>query len=556
MDIAEALVGVRFVRSVSVSEKLNAVAFNWNKHGKWDVFLAKGEEVERLTSGKDSYLEPEISPRGDQVAYLKDREGDENFQVIVRDLSSGREEDVTRSPEHYHFSPSFSPEGSMIAFTSNRGGLPSQLFVFDGEKVRGLTRWKDPIFSFHWASREEIVYSKGIYDTQVRIVDVYGSRDELLLHFPGSETYVTDVREGKALFVSNVGGWFDVGELDIKRREWRWVYRDESEKGSARYYRDGVLFVSYRKGRNDLLLLRDGSPELLETHVEELDVDGSALAYVRSSSTLPSALYMNGKKLIDTTPDLPLVRASVLSYSSFDGLEIEAVLYKPEKWNGDAVVYIHGGPDAHIYDSWCPLCQLFALEGFMVVAPNYRGSTGYGKKFLHLNDKDLGGGDMRDVVEAARLAKRMGARKVFAAGGSYGGYLTALALVKEPSEWSGGVAIVGFYNWYTEYEREADYLKAYDEVKMDPALFRDRSPIFHLERLSAPILFVHGANDPRCPVEEVKQIARELDRLGRRYELKIYEDEGHGIRKDENRVDMYRRIASFLRRAREEQPHS
>ncbi|MEN2999202.1 MAG: S9 family peptidase [Acidilobaceae archaeon] len=550
MDAAEALVKVRFVRNVSVSSKLRGVAFNWNREGKWDVFLALGDRIERLTRGRDSYLDPEISPQGDVIAYLKDRDGDENFQVILRDLASGRDEDVTKSPQHYHFSPAFSPKGSKIAFTSNRGGLPSQLFVYDRGEIRELTRWREPIMTFSWASEEEIVYTRGFYNTELRLVDVDGSRDEPLLRFEGSDTYVTDARGIRALFVSNVNGWNDVGEIELRSKEFRWVYRDESEKGIARYSEEGVLVQRYKGGRMELVKAREGKVELVESHVAEFDVDGDVLAFVKSSSTVPSALYLNGRKLLDTTPELPLVGAEITRYRSFDGLEIEAVLFRPRSWNGDAVVYIHGGPDAHMYDEWCPFCQLLAMEGFLVIAPNYRGSTGYGRRFLHLNDKDLGGGDLRDVVFAARFAKSMGARRIFAAGGSYGGYLTALALVKEPGEWSGGVAMVGFYNWYTEYEKEADYLKAYDEVKMDHSLFRDRSPIFHLDKLSAPVLFVHGANDPRCPVGEVKQMAQELERLGKRYELKIYEDEGHGIRRDENRIDMYRRVVSFLKAVR------
>ncbi|MCS7106626.1 MAG: S9 family peptidase [Acidilobaceae archaeon] len=551
MDPAEALVKVRFVRNVSVNSRLKAVAFNWNRDGKWDVFLATGERVEKLTGGRDSYLEPEISPQGDVIAYLKDRDGDENFQVILRDLASGREEDVTKSSQHYHFSPTFSPDGSKIAFTSNRGGLPSQLFVIEDGKLRELTRWREPITSFSWASRNEIVYTRGIYNTELRLLDLDG-RDELLLHFEGSDTYVSDAREGRALFISNVNGWNDVGEVDLRSREVSWIYRDETEKGPARYAQEGILVLRYRAGRNELVKVEGGRAEVVEGNVEEFDIDKDLLALVKSSSTVPSALYLNGEKLVDTTPQLPLVSAEITRYRSFDGLEIEAVVFRPKSWNGDAVIYIHGGPDAHMYDAWCPLCQLLAMDGFLVIAPNYRGSTGYGKRFLHLNDKDLGGGDMRDVVSAARLARSMGARRVFAAGGSYGGYLTALAMVKEPAEWDGGIAIVGFYNWYTEYEKEADYLKAYDDMKMDPSLFRDRSPIFHLEKLSAPILFLHGANDPRCPVEEVKQMAQELDKMGKRYELKIYEDEGHGIRRDENRIDMYRRILSFLRALREQ----
>lgn len=548
MDLAEIIGKVRFIASPRASERLGAVAFNWNRDGKWDVFIYyKDGNVERITSGRDSFLSPAISPRGDVIAYLKDRDGDENFQVIVRDLASERESDVTADPAHYHFSPRFSPDGSKIAFLSNRGGKPSQLFVYDGEKIRELTRWSEPIGGIEWISNDEIVYEKGIYDTEIRIVDVEGSSDRQLLRFPGAETSLLDVDRSRraVLFSSNVDGYFDIGE--IVGGEPRWLYRSEADKEEGAYWQGSLLVTEFKGGETSLLKISD-RVERLDVGVSELAVDGAMLAYVKSTSDIPSALVVNGKVALETTPpELKgrLVPARAMSYESFDDVKIEAIVYEPEGWK-DAVVYIHGGPDAHVSNSWCSYCQLLALSGYLVIAPNYRGSTGYGKRFLHMNDKDLGGGDRRDVAEAARLARKMGARKVFALGGSYGGYLTALTLVKEPELWDGGVAIVGFYNWYTEVENEADYLKAYDAIKMDKSLFHDRSPIFHLHRLSAPVLFIHGANDPRCPVSEVKQMSEELRRLGKRHELVIYEDEGHSIRNEKNRIDAFRQVLRFL----------
>jgi len=553
LDLAEVIGRIRFVRDVEVNARVGGAVFNWNRDGKWDVFLywLKDGVIEKVTSGPDSYLSPTFSPQGDLVAYLRDREGDENFQVIVRELGSGREEDITRDPSHYHFDPAFSPSGRLIAFTSNRSGKPSQLHVYEDGVIRAVTSWDEPIFDYDWVSDEEIVYVRGIYDTEVRIVNIHSLEDRPLLHFPGAETFLggVDVEKRRFLFYSNAGEWFDIGEYDLGRGEWRWVYRSSGEKRDPEYYGDSVLFIEYSGGRNYLKKLDGERITVLESNVEEFSVDGDLIAYIKSSSRTPSALYVNGKLVVDTTPQElrgALVEAIVERYESFDGRVIEAIVYKPREWRGSAIVYIHGGPDAHVYDTWCPLCQLLALQGYMVIAPNYRGSTGYGRSFLHLNDRDLGGGDLRDVVQAGLLARRMGARRVYAAGASYGGYLTALALVKEPDLWDGGIAIVGFYNWYTEYENEADYLKAYDRIKMDPNLFHDRSPIFHLEKLKAPILLIHGANDPRCPVEEVKQMAEKLGSLGKEYELVIYPDEGHSIRKESNRIDMYRRITAFL----------
>ncbi|MEM2223951.1 MAG: alpha/beta fold hydrolase [Acidilobaceae archaeon] len=553
MDIIEVLGKTRFIMNVDVNSRVHASLFNWNRDGKWDVFIywVKDNLIEKVTSGLDSFLYPTISPRGDLIAYCKDRAGDENFQVVVRDLSSAKEEDVTRNPKYYHTNPRFSPNSDLLAFTSNRGGKPSQIHVYDGGEIREVTRWSEPIFIYDWISNSEIVYVKGFYNTEVRIVDINTLNDELLLHFNNSETLIgdVDVENRRFLFTSNTYNWLDIGEYELNTRSWRWVYRSSSEKYQPTYLGDSILFIEYLRGRNILRRLKGQSIEDIDLNVEELSVDKDMIAYIKSSSTTPSMLVVDGKIVIDTTPrELRgrLVGVHIVSYHSFDGLPIEAVVFKPTEWNRDTVIYIHGGPDAHIYDTWCSLCQLLALHGYIVIAPNYRGSTGYGRRFLHLNDKDLGGGDLRDIIEAWRLAKNMGSRKVYVLGASYGGYLTALALVKEPEIWDGGVAIVGFYNWYTEYEREADYLKSYDAIKMNPNLFYDRSPIFHIDKVKSPILLIHGANDPRCPVYEVEQLVEKLRVYGKKYKIKIYEDEGHSIRKEVNRIDMYRRIVSFL----------
>ncbi len=551
--MAEVIGRVRFVANIDVCGRAKLVAFNWNKTGKWDVFLYRVDDgsIERVTEGTESNLDPDISPKGDRLLYHRDRDGDERFQVIVRDLSSGREENVTGDYRYYHMDATFSPDGERIAFTSNRGGKPAQLHVYEWGSIREITRWDDPVFFFDWLSNRELVYVKGFYDTEVRLVDIEDGVDRLLIHFDKAETFIggVDRESRRVLFYSNVNEWFDIGELEVDSGRWRWVYRSSGEKMSPEYFGDGILFIEYSRGRYWLRMLSHGELKTLDSGVSELVVDNGILAYTKTTATQPSALVVNGRVIVDTTPEElrgRLVGVDVIGYESFDGRLIEAIIYKPDNWNGGAVIHIHGGPDAHASDSWSPLSQLLALQGYMVILPNYRGSTGYGRTFLHLNDRDLGGGDLKDVVEVAKLARRMGARRVYAVGASYGGYLVALALVKYPELWDGGVAIVGFYNWYTEYEREADYLKVYDSQKMDPNLFYDRSPIFHVERLKAPILFIHGANDPRCPVEEVKQISEKLTQLGKYHELVIYPDEGHSIRKEANKIDMYRRIVEFL----------
>jgi len=554
--LAEALAKVKSVSSLSGSEAMDLLVFNWNRDEKWDVFLydLSRDMISKVTSSPDSSLFPRFSNRGDKIVFSRDRDGDENYQIYVYDLVSKTETQLTHDYKYYHIRPVFSPSDEKIAFLSNRGGKPTQIFVWRKGEFIELTRWSEPIFVIDWLSEKEIVYVKGVYNNELRIINIEDLSDELLLKFEKSEIDLGDVDREKRriLFTSNKDEWYDIGELYIDERRWEWIYRSSHEKYEPQYYKDKILFIELVDGVYYLKSFDREDPrktEIVAEGVVEYEIFGRNIAYISSLSNKPSSLVVNGREVIDNTPPElrnKLVRSGVSYYRSFDNREIQAIIYKPEKWNKIAVINIHGGPDANAADIWNPLSQLLALENYMVILPNYRGSTGFGKTFQHLNDKDLGGGDLRDIIYAAKYARELGAEKIVVLGASYGGYLTALALTKAPDEWDAGIAIVGFYNWFTEYENEADYLKAYDSIKMDPALFKDRSPIFFVENIKVPVLFIHGANDPRCPVEEVYQMANKLRELGRIYELLIFPDEGHSVRKDSNRVAMYKKIIEFL----------
>src|SRR5206468_3090577 len=188
--------------------------------------------------------------------------------------------------------------------------------------------------------------------------------------------------------------------------------------------------------------------------------------------------------------------------------------------------------------------QYLANQGYFVIAPNYRGSAGYGRDFQEANRFDLGGGDLRDVIAAAEWIKKTGyidPKKVAVMGGSYGGYLTMMAVTKAPDLWAAGVPIAPFVNWFTELENEDPLLRQYNIATMgdpvkDKARLQARSPINFVDQIKAPLLILAGANDPRCPKTEAEQVASAIKKHGGVVELKIYENEGHGFAKTENQI--------------------
>jgi dipeptidyl aminopeptidase/acylaminoacyl peptidase len=137
-------------------------------------------------------------------------------------------------------------------------------------------------------------------------------------------------------------------------------------------------------------------------------------------------------------------------------------------------------------------------------------------------------------------------------GGSYGGYLSMMAVTKFPEMWAAGVPIVPFVNWFTELENEDPALREYDLATMgDPvknkALYQDRSPIFFVDRIKAPLLLLAGGNDPRCPKSEAQQVIDAVKKRGGVAKLKIYEDEGHSFSRIENQIDAYQRVSDFVK---------
>ena len=255
-----------------------------------------------------------------------------------------------------------------------------------------------------------------------------------------------------------------------------------------------------------------------------------------------------------------MVEPFLVRFPSRDGKwTISAFLYVPRNMqrNGQnaAIVYVHGGPTAQTVNSFNRFIQHMVNQGYMIIAPNYRGSTGYGKEFQHANLFDMGGGDLQDVLAAAEFIKQTGLldpKKIVLMGGSYGGYLTMMGVTKAPDVWAAGVPIVPFVNYFTEIEHEDPILREMDLATMgdpekDKDRFRDRSPIFFIDQVKAPLLLLAGGHDPRCPKEETLQVVEAVKKRGGVAEYKIYEDEGHGFSRLENQIDAYKRAANFIK---------
>jgi dipeptidyl aminopeptidase/acylaminoacyl peptidase len=243
-----------------------------------------------------------------------------------------------------------------------------------------------------------------------------------------------------------------------------------------------------------------------------------------------------------------LVEPLSVFYESFDGEKIHAFLYLPKGAKRDGslpcILYPHGGPEAQMYNTFYSEFQFFAKNGYAIIIPHFRGSMGFGKKFQKLIYRDWGGGDLQDMLYAVKFVVKEGycdARRISIYGASYGGYATLIGLVKAPDVFACGVDVFGPSNLFTFYESNPPSWKPFVEAILgnpveNRAFFEDRSPIFHIDKIKAPLLIMQGANDPRVVDEESEQIFEALKAKGLDVEYLWFEDEGHGFTKKENRL--------------------
>jgi len=282
--------------------------------------------------------------------------------------------------------------------------------------------------------------------------------------------------------------------------------------------------------------------------------DGGRLFVAWESSTAPAEIHElpSGARWTRASGDpLPgLVAPSTASYRSFDGKEVPVLHYRVDGGPRPTVVLFHGGPEGQTRANFQPPIAMWNAAGFDVLAPNVRGSTGYGRSYYSLDDRELRWNAVRDGVEAGRWLRREGyATRVAAMGGSYGGFMTLAVLVEDPDLWDAGVDIVGIADWHSFFRNTSGWRRTLrameygDPEGPDGEFLAEFSPLRRADRIRAPLLVIHGRNDVRVPVSEAERIHEAAPGS----ELLVFDDEGHGIVRHGNRSRAYGRALEFVR---------
>lgn len=593
----------------------NSIAFISNMSGRNNLWIvpSDGGFPTQLTVSDQRQTSPTWSPDGKWIAYQSDYDGDEQWDIFLVSPKTGKVVNVTQTREIAEMNPTWSRDGRYLAYEvkpKTSGAIEIDIYDMVTREVRHLTtntpqdkRNISPI----WSRDGNLVYTqeqaKGT-DSNIFVAEVATGKTTLVTPHEGEQLYFANDIEPwshensphpatdfhRVLITSNAANGFEnVGLLDFRhetgiphQQEIKWVTKDKWEVRGHSFSPDGnhITFSANVDGNEDVYLydLKTDKPKplALPKGLNEpagghaaFSPDGTRLLYYHNGPTAPGDLWVynlaSGKSQKITQSlgggirSEDMVEPYLIHYPNRDGKwTISAFLYVPFNMarNGQnaAIVYLHGGPTSQTMNSFNRFIQFAVNQGYMVLAPNYRGSTGYGKQFQQANLFDMGGGDLQDILAGVDWIKQTGhldPKKIAIMGASYGGYLSMMAVTKAPDVWAAGVPIVPFVNWFTEIENEDPVLRESDIATMgDPvknkALLEDRSPINFVDQIKAPLLLLAGGHDPRCPKSEAQQVIDAIKKRGGTVDFKVYDNEGHGFARVENQIDAYKRVADFL----------
>jgi dipeptidyl aminopeptidase/acylaminoacyl peptidase len=574
-----------------------SIIYNSDQGGRMNLWLQPANGPARLLlPSEERELFPRVTPDGKWVIYQSDHGGGEIYDLYVAPATGGAARNLTMTDDVNETMPVPSPDSRLVAYSSRvKTAAATDLGVADlktGAK-RLLTHEADGVMmwtpiAFSPDGRSLIANRTNIGQTHGAVYRVdlaSGAANRLTAEETNAYNVAGDLSsDGRSVSVTleSPGGDRQAAILDAVSGKLTVIKPDRWEQRAGRFSPDGktLLFASNVDGRDVIYAydLKRKSVKLLPLPVgvntdyyADLPVfssDGRKILFPHSAGDIPleywiydtmSHVSRRATHMASLEPDR-LPKTQVVHYASADGTVVSGVLWVPYNLKRDGhaagVIYPHGGPTGQTKDSFDQTPAALASRGYMVLAPNPRGSTGYGRAFLEANRNDLGGGDLQDEVAGLQFLVATGyvdPAHVGVTGGSYGGFMTMMAISKTPSLWAAAVDEFGIVNWESMFNRAAPPLREYivsliGDPEHNKAVYTKTSPLTFLSQETAPLLVLQGENDIRVPKEESEQIVAFLRARGRTVDVHYYPEEGHGFSKREDQIDALTRTVDWFDR--------
>lgn len=587
----------RMVAGASWSPDGKEVVFTTNMSGRlnlWKVSAGGGWPIQ-LTQSEDQQYGAVWSPDGKWIVFQQDSGGNELWDIYAVPSQGGEVVNLTNTPDIREESPLWSSDGMTLAVNYK----PKEATAYDialldwtTHKIRKLTNeetknnsWSSVAWSRDgktlYANRTEVSFT----DSNVYAIDVASGKTENLTPHQGDVLYTASSLspDGKTLLLTSnqKGGFQNVALLDVASKKLSWATDTQWEASSGDISPDGKWFTyiinadgqteayiaDFQTMRAERIPVPDGL-NFFAASPTSFSPQGDGLMISHESSVQPADYLIydlpthKSRQLtysaIASLASTPMPAAKIVHYKSFDGQTISALLWVPFNLKRDgtnpALLLPHGGPTGQWVEYWSPRVAALVSRGYICIAPNVRGSTGYGMAFQKANNRDLGGGDLQDEIYATKFLEATGyvnPEKIGITGGSYGGFMTLMAIGKAPDIWTAAVEEYGIISWLTMVQSSDPLLQEYVKALLgDPAkdsvVYENTSPLKYIHKVRAPLLVLQGENDPRVPKEEAEQVVNLLKTDGKTVDVHYYAAEGHGFSKRENQIDAIRRTLAWF----------
>jgi dipeptidyl aminopeptidase/acylaminoacyl peptidase len=578
-------------RRLSFLTDITGVAEVWSV--PIDVHASAPAWPEQLTFRGERVSQASYAPGSETLLISGDVGGNEHNQFWLLQPNTGILTALTNAPQVIHEFGGWSPDGTRIAYASNARD-PRFFDVYEQALPDGAPRRVLQHDGTNYAARyspdgRSILVSRVESNTRNQLLLVDGASGETRLLTPemgegparhAAAAWSAD-RRGLYLLSDRGRQFLSLAWLDLATTQLTYLRDVSWDTEALAVSEDGtrLALVTNEEGYSRLELfdvaagwdLRQSlpGPELPPCTLREVkwSHDGRRLAFTLDTANDAPDIWVwdVGERILwratrsarGGIPRERLVTPSLVRYPTFDGRQIPAFLFLPqgvEPRGLPAVVYVHGGPESQFIPSFYPVIQYLVGSGYVVLAPNVRGSTGYGHEYQSLDDVRLRMDSVADLPHAARWLAEQGIadpRRIAVMGRSYGGFMVLAAVTTYPEVWAAGVDIVGIANFVTFLERTGPWRRKlreaeYGSLEHDRAFLEEISPIHKVDRIVAPLFVSHGANDPRVPVTEAEQIVEALRRRGVPVEYLRFEDEGHQYTKRATHLVVYPAIVRFL----------
>ncbi|MBO7746225.1 S9 family peptidase [Paenibacillus sp. MWE-103] len=577
------------IRDFAVAKDEKRLIFSSNLNGQpnlWAMDLPDAYPYP-LTYNNQNANAIEIDPRGRFLLAGFDRDGDENYHIYALPAEGGNPlELIEGTPQEKFYAVKLSKDGERLYYVTSKDN-PN----FLNARVRHLAAGEDQLV---YEGREQPTFLEAVSPDEDKFVvaKTFANTHQLGIVLAGGEETVVSPSPERVqvshdflftdndtlVYVTDVNRDFAyVMAYNLATRAYETVceFDGEAVSGVKWHQASGMLYVWTERGTEHRMYakpLAGGEAVAIPLPVDVVEkavvADSGAVYILGRGAVQPFNLYRYAdgewtrltQNRVTGLAEENLVYPDVVRFPSFDGLEIEALLFKAKAdvANGYTIFWPHGGPQASEGKFFRAMFQFMLAYGYNIFAPNFRGSTGYGSAFVKLVEGDWGEGPRLDCVAGMEWLFEQGISsrdKLFVVGGSYGGYMTLLLAGRHADYFRAAVDIFGPSNLFTFIDSVPEDWKPLMERWLGhPERDRERltkdSPITYLRQMVKPMLVIQGANDPRVVKAESDQIVAALQAQGTDVEYLVLDDEGHGFSKRGNEIAVYRRMLAFLNKHR------